>query len=120
MFAAASAFYVTCQTLLQVPGTSSGNCFFMCGLLGMMAALMTVLITQYYTDYAFYPVRSIAEAAKSGHATTIITGSSVGMESTAAPTLLVCFCLLSSYYLGEASGKETNETCDQSIPGYPG
>ena len=37
-----------------------------CGLLGMGAAGLTVVITQYYTDYIYYPVITIAEASVSG------------------------------------------------------
>ena len=41
----------------------------------MAAALVTVYITQYYTDYIHCPVCSIGQASVTGHATNIITGS---------------------------------------------
>eukprot|EP00937_MAST-01D_sp_MAST-1D-sp2_P005686 g5686.t1 len=104
MVSAAGCMYISCQWLLHVPGTDSAWNYFLCGLLGMATALAVVVITQYYTDYIHYPVRSIGQASVTGHATNIITGSAVGLESTALPTLTVCTALLCSYHLGQASG----------------
>lgn len=39
-----------------------------------------------------------------GHATNIIRGLSVGLESTGLPVLVICVAIITSYYLGEASG----------------
>eukprot|EP00937_MAST-01D_sp_MAST-1D-sp2_P002516 g2516.t1 len=102
--AAGFTFWMSCQWLLHVPGTNAATNYFWCGVCGMLAAVANVSITQYYTDYVYFPVESIAEAAKSGHATTIITGSAVGMESTCLPSIVVSAALLGSYYLGEAAG----------------
>jgi H(+)-translocating pyrophosphatase len=104
MICAAIGFYIACSWLLAVEGTNAHMNFFYCGLLGMAAAILTVIITQYYTDYVFYPVKSIAQASMSGHGTNIITGSAVGMESTALPALVISCSLLGSYYLGISSG----------------
>jgi len=103
-------FYVSCHWLLDVPGTRAANYFFCCGLCGMFTALLTVLITQYYTDYVYAPVKSIARASQSGHATNIIAGTAVGMESTALPAIVVSSALLASFYLGEASGIVDQDT----------
>lgn len=66
---AAVGFFIACRSLLhfeQAPGAYLN--FFYCGLLGMIAAVLTVYITQYYTDYIFRPVKDIAKASVSGHA----------------------------------------------------
>lgn len=78
--------------------------FFLCGVVGMLTAYVFVKSTQYYTDYAYYPVRSIAKASTTGHGTNIITGVAVGMKSTVVPTLMVSVAVISAYHLGASSG----------------
>ena len=46
------------------------------------------------------PVREIAEAAKTGPATMIISGLAIGFENTALPVLAIAISLVASYYLG--------------------
>lgn len=68
-------------------------------LMGLIAALLIELVTEYYTgDHK--PVKSIAEAAKTGPATTILMGLSVGMESTALPVIIVIIALGAAYIFG--------------------
>ena len=78
--------------------------FFLAGLTGIITSLLFVYITQYYTEYRYRPVRSIAESSQTGPATTIITGFAVGLECTALPTLLISVALVFSYYCGIWSG----------------
>ncbi|CAK4613512.1 unnamed protein product [Aphanomyces euteiches] len=78
--------------------------FFLCGLVGMVTAYVFVKSTQYYTDYAYAPVRSIAKASTTGHGTNIITGVAVGMKSTVVPTIMVSFSVIAAYHLGASSG----------------
>jgi len=78
--------------------------FALCGHYGMACGFVIVLITQYYTDFEYQPVRDIAKASESGHGTNIIQGLAVGFESTMMPVIVVCSAVLVSFYLGRTSG----------------
>ena len=74
------------------------------GLVGILASVVIVFITQYYTEARFSPTRRIAEASKTGPATTIVTGLSVGFETVAPTALVIAVALLASYWLGTKMG----------------
>ncbi|HIH77208.1 MAG TPA: sodium-translocating pyrophosphatase, partial [Methanomassiliicoccales archaeon] len=57
--------------------------YFVCGMIGIALSIVIVYITQYYTAGEYRPVRKIAKASETGPATNIITGISIGMETTA-------------------------------------
>jgi len=78
--------------------------FFFCGVIGILISLAFVFITQYYTEYKYRPVQSIAEASLTGPATNIIAGIAVGMESTGFPVLVIGIGIVSTYFLGQSSG----------------
>ena len=77
--------------------------FFLCGIIGVLTSVAFVYITQYYTEYRFRPVQSIAEASKTGPATNIIAGVGVGFECVWMPVLAMGGALLASYYLGRSA-----------------
>jgi len=66
--------------------------------LGCIAGLVVGSITEYYTSAN--PVRKVAESSTSGAATNIIYGLSVGMESTAAPVVILALIVLASFIWG--------------------
>jgi K(+)-stimulated pyrophosphate-energized sodium pump len=78
--------------------------FFVCGIVGIATSQAFVYITQYYTEYRYRPVKEIAESARTGPATVIITGMAVALECTAIPTLVISLAILLSYFLGNATG----------------
>ncbi|WP_213803315.1 sodium-translocating pyrophosphatase [Granulicella sp. dw_53] len=71
-----------------------------CGVIGLATAFLFVWITEYYTESRYRPVKSIAEASLTGPATNIISGLAVGMETPAAPVVVISAALLLSYYFG--------------------
>ena len=64
---------------------------------GLIAGIIIGLITEYYTSYQYYPVKSIAKSSLTGAATTIISGLAVGMQSTAIPLAIIAATVLVGY-----------------------
>ena len=78
--------------------------FALCGVIGIATSIAFVYITQYYTEYRYRPVKSIAAASVTGPATNIIAGFAVALECTALPTLTISAAIIASYKLGASSG----------------
>ncbi|PIR93266.1 sodium-translocating pyrophosphatase [Candidatus Falkowbacteria bacterium CG10_big_fil_rev_8_21_14_0_10_43_10] len=94
----AIAFYFVTMEML-------GNIlFFYAGLVGILASIAFVFIAQYYTESKYRPVKEIAQASTTGHATNIITGFSVGLECTAATVITISVALITSFKLGNLTG----------------
>ncbi|MBF0464661.1 MAG: sodium-translocating pyrophosphatase [Nitrospirae bacterium] len=77
---------------------------FFAGVVGVLTSVVFIYITEYYTEFRFRPVRSIAESSQTGPATNIITGVAIGLECTAPTAIAISASLLIAYYLGLHSG----------------
>ena len=75
----------------------SGIDLFYCSLVGLTVTGFIVWITEYYTSTEFAPVKSVANSSQSGHATNIIQGLAVSMQSTALPTIVIILGIVFSY-----------------------
>ncbi|HEV2272247.1 MAG TPA: sodium-translocating pyrophosphatase [Steroidobacteraceae bacterium] len=96
----AVGFYFITHALMP----ATGNSLFGCSLIGLGLTAALIVITEYYTATEYSPVRKVAAASQTGHATNIIAGLGVSMKATALPVIAVCFAIWGSYRLGEASG----------------
>ena len=91
-------------TALLFPGpivagqsTYSPNQLYLAALIGLAMTGVIVAITNYYTSTAFRPVRKIALASETGHATNIIAGLAIGQQATALPVIFIGLAIILSF-----------------------
>ena len=80
-------------------GLSTYTCgqLYLATLIGLAMTGVIVAITNYYTSAAFKPVRRIALASETGHATNIIAGLAIGQQATALPVIFIGLAIILSY-----------------------
>ncbi|HMI81877.1 MAG TPA: sodium-translocating pyrophosphatase [Solirubrobacterales bacterium] len=76
----------------------------LCAVIGVAVTALLFVITDYYTSTRFRPVKTIAQASETGHATNIIQGLAQGFQSTAAPALVIAFAILGANELAGIYG----------------
>ena len=70
-----------------------------CALIGLIVTIGIVIFTEYYTSEKYAPVKQIALASETGHATNIISGLAVSMRATALPIVLIALAIYTAYNL---------------------
>lgn len=101
---AAGAFYFVTRNVLANNGVYSPNSIFWASIIGLLITASIVIITEYYTSTKYNPVKRIADASQTGHATNIIAGLAYGMKSTALPVLFISAGIWAAYALAGIYG----------------
>ncbi len=74
-------------------------------LVGLILASVIQLLTEHFTSTTRKPVQEIAESSQTGAATTILSGFSVGLESTVWAILVIGSAIAAAYYLGRTTAE---------------
>ena len=104
---------LSCNIMLG-EGPIKWGYYFAAGVTGIVTSVLFVIITQYYTEFKYRPVKSIAEGSRTGPATNAVNGIAVGLESTFFTAVVIGAALGVSFWLGkhafEGTGINVSDT----------
>jgi K(+)-stimulated pyrophosphate-energized sodium pump len=89
--------------VVQGKSITGWNLYF-AGITGLVITGALIWITEYYTGTEYRPVRSVAAASVTGHATNVIQGLAISMEATAVPALIIVAGIIVTYLLAGLFG----------------
>jgi K(+)-stimulated pyrophosphate-energized sodium pump len=84
--------------IAMIDGSIQARHLVYCGIVGLVVTGLIIWITEYYTGTQYRPVKSVAKASETGHATNVIQGLAVSMEATALPVIVISAGILSAFF----------------------
>lgn len=84
------------------PGLDMSAC--LCCLIGILLAVALNRCTEYWTSTDYQPVRDVVKASRTGHATNIISGLSLGYESSVWAALIIAIAILGAVMVYSGTG----------------
>jgi K(+)-stimulated pyrophosphate-energized sodium pump len=110
----AIAFYFVSKSIM---GPQHAMSMWLCTMVGLALTAAMIVITEYYTATEYSPVRHVAAASQTGHATNIIAGLGVSMKACALPVIAVALSIWASFQLEGLYGIAVAATAMLSMTG---